>query len=78
MTRGHVTEDRSSLATVVTLGSTIVGSIVGGLLLGLWLDSVAGTSPLFLLLGLLFGIMGAGAALISSGRSSSDERVTRD
>ncbi len=78
MTREKVTADRSNLATVVTLGSTIVGSIVGGLLLGLWLDSMTGTSPLLLLLGLLLGIAGAGAALVSGGRSSSNEGQSRD
>lgn len=51
----------------VAVGSTIVGSIVVGLLLGLWLDGVAGTSPLFLLLGLLLGIGGAAAALVRAG-----------
>ena len=78
MTRDQGTGDRSNLATVVTLGSTIGGSIVGGLLLGIWLDGVAGTSPLLLLLGLLLGIVGAGAALVASGRSSSDEGATHD
>jgi|GEM_PF-1428032 len=53
----------STLGTVVSLGSSIVGSIVVGLLLGLYLDHEAGTSPLFLLLGLFLGIAAAGFAL---------------
>jgi len=51
----------------VAVGSTIVGSIIFGLLLGLWLDGVAGTSPLFLLIGLFLGIGGAVAALVRAG-----------
>jgi len=53
----------STLGTVITLGSTIAGSIIVGLLLGLFLDSQAGTSPLFLLLGIFLGIAAAGFAL---------------
>lgn len=56
----------STLATVVTLGTTLVACIVGGLLLGLFGDHIFGTSPLLLLLGLLLGIVGAGFALKST------------
>jgi len=56
-------ETPSTLGTVITLGSTIAGSIVVGLLLGIVLDNAAGTSPLFLLLGLFLGIAAAGFAL---------------
>lgn len=30
--------------------------VIGGVLLGLWLDSVSGLEPLFLLLGILLGL----------------------
>jgi F0F1-type ATP synthase assembly protein I len=62
----------------VAVGSTIVGSIVFGLLLGLWLDGVAGTSPLFLLLGLLVGIGGAAAALVRAGTVRNASEATSD
>ena len=62
----------------VAVGSTIVGSIVVGLLLGLWLDGVAGTSPLFLLLGLLVGIGGAAAALVRAGTVRNASEATSD
>jgi F0F1-type ATP synthase assembly protein I len=60
----------------VAVGSTIVGSIIFGLLLGLWLDGVAGTSPLFLLLGLLLGIGGAAAALVRAGTVRNSTNAT--
>ena len=62
----------------VAVGSTIVGSIVVGLLLGLWLDGVAGTSPLFLLVGLAIGIAGAAAALVRAGTMRSASEATHD
>ncbi|MEX2431185.1 MAG: AtpZ/AtpI family protein [Dehalococcoidia bacterium] len=39
------------------IGWYIAASIVGGTLAGVWLDGRAGTSPLFLLLGLLLGVV---------------------
>jgi F0F1-type ATP synthase assembly protein I len=62
----------------ITVGSTIVGSIVGGLLFGLWLDGVVHTSPLFLLIGLLLGIGGAVAALVRAGSVRSAAGETHD
>lgn len=62
----------------IAVGSTIVGSIVGGLLLGLWLDGVVGTSPLFLLVGLALGIAGAAAALVRAGTVRNASEVKTD
>ena len=66
----------SESLSLVIVGSTLVGAILGGLGLGLWCDALAGTSPLFLLLGLFAGIGGAAAALVRAGsnRSKSDSR----
>ncbi len=38
-------------------GFSVVGCMVGGVLFGLFLDSRAGTQPLFFLLGLVCGIL---------------------
>jgi F0F1-type ATP synthase assembly protein I len=43
-------------ALVGQLGLTMAASIVFGILLGLWLDGIAGTRPLFTLLFSLIGI----------------------
>jgi F0F1-type ATP synthase assembly protein I len=43
------------------LGGLLVAAVVGGLVIGLLLDQAVGTSPLFVLLGLLLGVV-AGAA----------------
>jgi F0F1-type ATP synthase assembly protein I len=42
------------------LGGLLVAAVVGGLVIGLLLDAVAGTSPLFVLLGIAAGIVMAG------------------
>jgi len=42
------------------LGGVLVGAVVGGTVLGLVLDSLLDTSPVFVVLGVLFGIVGAG------------------
>ncbi len=42
------------------LGGFLVAAVVGGLVIGLLLDHLAGTSPLFVLLGIAAGIVGAG------------------
>jgi F0F1-type ATP synthase assembly protein I len=38
------------------LGFLIVGPIGGFLLLGYWIDKMAGTSPLFLMIGVMIGL----------------------
>jgi F0F1-type ATP synthase assembly protein I len=52
-------EQRSSFGVweLVTLGSVMVASLVGGTGLGLWLDSHFDTLPLFTLVGLGVGIV---------------------
>jgi len=52
------------------LGGLLVGAVVGGTLLGLLLDSLAGTSPLFVVLGVALGIVGAGIGFWSRVRSA--------
>lgn len=44
---------------LIGLGSTIAGCVVGGIGLGLLVDWLAGTSPLFLFVGLALGITSA-------------------
>lgn len=41
---------------LIGVGSTIAGLIAGGLLLGWFIDSRAGTTPVFVLVGLAVGI----------------------
>jgi F0F1-type ATP synthase assembly protein I len=45
---------------LLSLGSLLVGAVVGGTLLGLLLDSLLGTSPVFVVVGVMLGILGAG------------------
>ncbi len=45
---------------LIGLGGLLVAAVVGGLVIGLLVDQAAGTSPLFVLVGLLVGIV-AGA-----------------
>jgi F0F1-type ATP synthase assembly protein I len=42
------------------LGGFLVAAVVGGLVIGLVIDAAAGTSPLFVLLGIAVGIVAAG------------------
>ena len=42
----------------LTLGLQLAAAVVFFLLVGIWADAEAGTSPLFTLLGLLFGSVG--------------------
>jgi ATP synthase protein I len=51
-------QDWGPLALITQLGITMVGSIVLGLLLGLWLDSHFGTKPWATL---IFSLIGIGA-----------------
>lgn len=50
--------------TLVALGFEIAASVVGGILLGLWLDGKAGWSPFFLILGVVAGMAGATLRII--------------
>lgn len=49
-----------SVWELVTLGSMMIGSIVGGLVIGLVVDHYAHTSPAFALVGVGVGLVGAG------------------
>jgi F0F1-type ATP synthase assembly protein I len=44
---------------LIGLGGLLVGSVVAGTVLGLLLDDVAGTTPVFTILGVFLGIAGA-------------------
>jgi F0F1-type ATP synthase assembly protein I len=46
---------------LLSLGSLLVGAVVGGTLLGLLLDALLDTSPVFVVIGVLLGIVGAAA-----------------
>ena len=48
-----------SWTALLGMGATIAAAIAVGLGLGLLIDSLAGTSPVFLLIGLVIGIVGA-------------------
>ena len=43
------------------LGGFLVAAVVGGLVIGLFLDAAFDTGPLFVLLGIAVGILAAGA-----------------
>ncbi len=47
------------------LGGLLVGAVVGGMVLGLLVDHVAGTSPLGALLGIALGIVLGAAGFIA-------------
>jgi F0F1-type ATP synthase assembly protein I len=42
---------------LIGLGGLLVGAVVGGMVLGLLVDSAAGTSPAFALVGIFLGIV---------------------
>ena len=44
---------------LIGLGGLLVGSVVAGLVIGLVIDDLAGTSPVFVLVGIALGIFGA-------------------
>jgi ATP synthase protein I len=48
-----------SAAQLTGLGWYIAAAIVAPTLFGVWLDGKAGTAPLFLLIGLLLGVLAA-------------------
>jgi ATP synthase protein I len=49
----------SSMGLVTGLGLSAVGSLLLGVLLGLFLDGMLHTAPLFLIIGILLGIAAA-------------------
>jgi F0F1-type ATP synthase assembly protein I len=54
---GNGTENSLGGRDLAELGGLLVGAVVGGLVLGLLLDHVAGTSPVFTLIGIFLGIV---------------------
>ena len=54
-----------SWTAFVSMGMTVAICVAAGVLLGIWLDSVAKTSPLFLFLGLVAGCVVAGLTVSS-------------
>ena len=59
---------RASASTFVGMGAVVAAALVAGLLLGLLVDSLAGTAPVFLLIGLFCGIVAAIAYTVSKFR----------
>lgn len=53
--------NRPAFAALIFTGSLLVGCVALGLGLGYLADRAAGTTPLFVFVGLVFGIVGAGA-----------------
>jgi F0F1-type ATP synthase assembly protein I len=45
---------------LIGLGGFLIAAVVGGLVIGLLVDQLAGTSPVFVLVGILLGIVAAG------------------
>ena len=52
-----------SVARLLGVGWYVAICIVGGVWGGVWLDEKLGTSPLFLLIGLMLGLVIAGAGV---------------
>lgn len=44
---------------LIGMGSSIVGFVVLGLVLGWWADNALDTTPVFILIGLALGVLGA-------------------
>ena len=55
---------------LVGLGALLVGAVVGGMVLGLLVDSAAGTSPTWTLVGLALGVLAGAAAFVARVRSA--------
>jgi len=53
----------SSMGLVTGLGLSAVGSLLVGVLLGLFLDRALRTEPLFLIIGILLGLAAAAIAV---------------
>lgn len=50
------------------IGAVIAATLVAGILLGLLVDSLAGTTPVFLFVGLLIGLVASGAYAVTTFR----------
>ncbi len=59
---------RSDLSALLSIGIVIALCLVAGLGLGWIIDSAVGTSPVFLLVGLLLGIVAAGCYTVAQFR----------
>ncbi len=59
---------RSDVSTLLSLGIVIALCLVAGLGLGWVLDAAVGTTPVFLLVGLLLGIVAAGCYTVAEFR----------
>jgi F0F1-type ATP synthase assembly protein I len=55
---------------LLSLGGLLVAAVVGGLVIGLLVDQAAGTSPLFVLLGIALGIVVGGVGFWARVRSA--------
>jgi ATP synthase protein I len=51
--------DQTKLGLVMSAGTVIVGSVIGGTLLGYYLDAWLGTGPWLLIVGVILGTAGA-------------------
>jgi F0F1-type ATP synthase assembly protein I len=58
----------ASWSTYLGMGAVTAAQLAAGLLLGLLVDSFTGTAPVFLLIGLLLGIVAAVAYIVSKFR----------
>jgi ATP synthase protein I len=54
-----VPSESVGFSTLLGLGAVVAGELVAGLALGWLVDKLAGTAPIFLLVGLLLGIVAA-------------------
>ncbi|WP_082232669.1 AtpZ/AtpI family protein [Halobacillus massiliensis] len=52
----HSQSPFQAMAIVSVILSQLAGGAIGGVFLGKWVDSQFSTAPLFLIIGLLFGI----------------------
>lgn len=52
------------------LGGFLVAAVVGGLVIGLLVDQAAGTGPVFVLLGILLGIVAGGVGFVMRVRAA--------
>ncbi|MDZ5471808.1 AtpZ/AtpI family protein [Bacillus sp. 31A1R] len=53
-----------SMALMSAILSQLVGAVLIGIFSGRWLDRVAGTEPLFLIIGLLLGLAAGVLAMV--------------
>lgn len=58
-----------AIGMALQFGSTVIGALLVGLVGGGWLDRRLGTSPLFLLIGLVFAFLGIGYSLYELARA---------